>query len=145
MSKTTWIIMLLVIIAAVVYLNGTGIFVGKPALKIVVTTGFDETGSVKVTNATFEQISLPFYYKKADIPAKFPEINIFGRIDNMSSAPSSFWAAVYRPEDNGVYTLTMTFKDGKEPKNGSLLILPIRLTDLDGYTIYKTTAFYQWE
>ena len=136
--------LLLMVVSAVLIGNNSGIFNGKPALKMVVTTDLDRNGSVKVTNVTFEQINLPFFYKKSDVPAKFPEINVFGRIDNLSSAPSSFWAAAFRPDDVGVYTLIMTFKDRREPKVGDLLILPIKLTDFMGYQEYKTTAFYIW-
>ncbi len=145
MSKTTLVIMLLVIIAAAMYVNSTGITNSKPALKMVITSGFDENDTVKVTNMTFEQVSLPFFYASRDTAPKFPEINVFGRIDNLSSGPSSFWASAYRPDDEGVYTLTMVFREGQEPKNGSILILPVKMTDWAGRTIYKTTAFYEWK
>ena len=137
--------LLIMIVATVMIGNSIGIFRGKPALKMTVTTGYNENNSIIVTNVTFEQMTLPFFYKKEDVPAKFPEINVFGRIDNMSSAPSSFWAAAYRSNDEGIYTLIMIFKDGSEPKNGSLLILPIKLTNFRGSQIYKTTSFYEWK
>ena len=120
MSKTTWIILLLIMVAsAVIIVNNTGITISKPALKMTVTTGIDNN-TIKVTNMTFEQTTVPFYYKRVDSPAKFPEINVYARYNEMTSEPASYWASVTRPRDEGTYSLTMIFRDGKEPNVGDV-------------------------
>jgi hypothetical protein len=144
MGKTTLLLLLISIVVLGFWANSIGTFDEKPALKLVVTTGLDEKNTVKVTNITFEQTTVPFFYKRVDSPAQFPEINIFVKSNNEQAESMSYWAAVKRTNDDGVYTLTLTFRDGKEPKVNDTLILPIKLTDFKGKQIYRTTAFYGW-
>lgn len=145
MSKTTLVIVLLAIIATGMYMNSIGFTDSKPALKITITTGLDENETVKATNIEFEQTTVPFFYKRVDSVTQFPEISTIARRNNMMSEPISFWASTPRPDDIGVYTIMMTFRDGKEPKTNDSLILPLKFTDVTGYLVYKTTAFYGWE
>ena len=132
-------------ISAIVIGNNTGITNPKPALRMTVTTGYDENNTVVVTNMTFEQTTVPFYYKRVDNSAKFPEINVYARYNTMSSEPMSYWASTFRPNDEGNYTLLMTFRDGKEPKPEDFLLLPIKITDSFGNQESKKTAFYEWK
>jgi hypothetical protein len=145
MSKKIWIIMILLMsVSAIVIGNNTGIFESKLALKLVVTTSLDENNTVKITNITFEQTTVPFYYKRVDSPTQFPEINVFVKSNIEQAESISYWSAVKRTDDEGIYTLILIFRDGKAPKVNDTLILPIKLTDFKGKQIYRTTAFYGW-
>lgn len=128
-----------------IYANNTGITDSKPALKMIIITGVDDNNTVQVMNMSFKQTTVPFYFKRADSPAKFPEINVYARYNEMATEPVSYWASAFRPNDEGIYTLTMTFKDGKEPKVGDLLLLPIKITDSFGNQESRTTSFYIWK
>ncbi|MCZ7358331.1 MAG: hypothetical protein O8C66_03045 [Candidatus Methanoperedens sp.] len=115
----------------------------KPTLILWVSTNLTDKGTPMVNNVTFEESSVPVYYKRADALAEFPEIDANARTNKLDSVPVSFWASVHRPTE-GVYTLTLFFKDGMEPKKGDVLIIPIRLVSNTGAIQYKTTAFYCW-
>ncbi len=118
----------------------------KPELILKVSTNLTDKGTPMVNNVTFEQSSVPFFYKRTDTPPDFPEIDVNARINKLNSAPASFWASIHHTGE-GVYTLRLFFRDGKEnePKKGDILILPIRITSHTGAIAYKTTAFYEWE
>lgn len=139
------IVIVIFVIIMATYINSTGFTDSKPALKMTITTGLNENNTVTITNMTFEQTTVPFYYKRVDSPTQFPEISVYARTNDKKSDVISFWSAVKRTSDDGIYTLTMTFRDGKEPNPEEMLILAVKLTDFKGKQIYKTTAFYGWE
>ena len=126
------------------YQRSTDLGLTKPALIVTVFTNLTQDGIPGIYNATFEQSSIPFFYKRTDTSPEFPEIDVNVRLNALDSAPASFWASIhYTGEDT--YTFKVFFKDGKEPKKGDILIMPIRITNSRGYIDYKTTAFYAWE
>lgn len=141
-----YMVLLLILSAAGYYLYQHALDFGlsKPALILKVSTNLTDKGTPRVNNVTFEQSSVPFFYKKADTPADFPEIDVNARINTLNSAPASFWASV-KHKGEGTYTLKVFFRDGKEPKKGDVLIMPIRIISHTGAVAYKTTAFYLWE
>ncbi len=140
---------LLILSAAGYYLyhNAMAMGLSKPALVMKVSMNLTSEGDVMINNVTFEQSNVPFFYKRTDSVPQFPEIDVNARINALASDPSSFWSSttydMYKPA--GVYTLKVFFKDGKEPKEGDILILPIRVIGTTGVIRYKTTAFYTWE
>ncbi len=138
-------IILLILSASGYYLYQHGIEAGlvKPALILKVSTNLTDKGVPMVNNVTFEQSSIPFFYKRADSIPEFPEVDANARINTLAAAPASFWASAHRPSE-GVYSLRLFFRDGKEPKQGDVLIIPIRLVSRTGAIQYKTTAFYCW-
>lgn len=139
-------IVLLMLSASGYYLYQHAVDVGlaKPALILKVSTNITEKGTPMVNNVTFEQSSVPFFYKRTDNVPDFPEVVANARINRLDAAPASFWAAAHY-EGEGIYTLKVFFRDGREPKNGDVLILPIELKGITGVRQYKTTAFYLWE
>lgn len=117
----------------------------SPAVKLTVTTELNESSDLpSVTNVTIEQTTVPFFYRKADTPPKFPEINIETKIGALKNPPVGYRAGAFRPVE-GTYNLTIVFREGSEPKTGDLLIMAIRLSDFRGAIIKKTTAFYEWK
>jgi hypothetical protein len=99
-----------------------------------------------INNVTFEQSSVPFFYKRVDSIPDFPEIDVNARINKLNSAPASYWASQrINFEEKGTYTLRIFFRDGNEPKQGDVLIMPIRVVSHTGAIAYKTTAFWVWE
>jgi hypothetical protein len=143
---TYGIIILLLLSASGYYLYQHGVAYGltKPALILKVSTNSTGQGTPMVNNVTFEQSSIPFFYKRADTVPEFPEIDANARLNNLGSVPASFWASTHRPTE-GEYQLRLFFRDGYEPKQGDVLIIPIRLISHTGAVQYKTTAFYEWE
>lgn len=138
------LIVLIGIVSAVLYTQKDKMQ-SYPALKMTVTTALNESTELPiVTNVTMEQTTIPFYYRRADTPPKFPEITVETKIGAMMSPPVGYRAGTYRPEE-GRYELTVTFRDGMEPKPGDLLIMAIRLSDFKGAIVKKTTAFYEWK
>ncbi|MDF1531712.1 MAG: hypothetical protein P1P72_05260 [ANME-2 cluster archaeon] len=117
----------------------------SPALKMTISTNFSELGTPQVSNITFEQTTVPFIYKKGHSEVTFPDISVNAKTNNIEAGPISYWAATPRPDDEGVYELTVLFMEGKEPKTDDMLLLPVRLTNFRGNIIYKTTAFYEWD
>ncbi|SNQ62291.1 hypothetical protein [Candidatus Methanoperedens nitratireducens] len=118
----------------------------KPALLLKVSMNLTSKGTPMVNNVTFEQSSVPFFYKRVDSVPDFPEIDANARINTINAAPASYWASQHvKFDEEGVYTLRLFFRDGSEPKQGDLLIMPIRVVSRTGTVAYKTTAFWQWE
>ncbi len=152
MKKTTVVITFTVIVLLIgaVYVSmgniGSTLNIGKPALKLTITTGTNESdGTPIVTNVTFEQTEV--IYKGTDAKVEYPDISVIARNESLLAAPVSYWAAQAWNEekDNGTYTLTLTFRETYTPKKGDLLILTIRLTGIKGYILGKKTAFYEWK
>jgi len=117
----------------------------KPALILKVSTNLSEKGAIQVNNITFEQSSVVFFYKRADSIPSFPEIEVNARRNALDTAPASYWASTPYKDEEGLYELKIYFKDGNEPKQGDILILPVRIIGSTGVPMYKTTAFYAWE
>ena len=139
------IIIILILLASGYYLYQHAVESGiaKPSLILTVSTNLTDKGTPMVNNVTFEESTIPFFYKRADSIPNFPEVDANVRINNLASAPASFWASAHRPEE-GIFQLRIFFKDGTEPKKGDVLIIPIRLVSRTGAIQYKTTAFYCW-
>jgi hypothetical protein len=104
-------------------------------------------GIPSITNVTFEQSSVVFFYKATETSPRFPEIDANARINDFASGPSTYYAAA--PFDfskkSANYTVQLFFRDGKEPKQGDILFIPIRISGYTGTVLYKITAFYDWE
>jgi len=142
----TYVIILLIFSVSGYYLykHETELGLAKPALVLTVTTNMTEDNLPMINNITFEQSGVVFFYKRADSIPDFPELEVNARINKMDSAPASFWASTHYTGD-GKYNIRLLFKDGNEPKQGDILILPIRIVGLAGIVMYKTTSFYMWE
>lgn len=128
-----------------VYQHAREIGLTKPALIMTVTTNITSTGDPMIINATFEQSSVPFFYKRTDTAPRFPEIQVNARINKLAAAPASFWSSEHYNWDEGTYTLKIFFRDGNEPQQGDVLIMPVRIISYTGAIAYKTTAFWVWE
>lgn len=141
------IIALLVFSVAGYYLYQHAVDTGlaKPALILKISTNLSEKGAIQINNVTFEQSSVVFFYKRADSIPSFPEIEVNARLNALDSAPASFWASTPFDKEEGHYEVKIYFRDGKEPKQGDILILPIRVIGSAAVVMYKTTAFYEWE
>jgi len=126
------------------YQHGVEFGLAKPALIMKVSTNLSEKGAVQVNNITFEQSSVVFFYKRADSIPSFPEIEVNARINALDTAPASYWASTPY-NDEGIYELRLLFRDGNEPKQGDVLIIPLRIIGSTGVPMYKTTSFYMWE
>jgi hypothetical protein len=124
--------------------HGTELGLAKPTLELTVSTNTTEDKLPMINNVTFEQSGVIFFYKSADSIPDFPELEVNARINKMDSAPASFWASTHYTGD-GTYKIKILFREGMEPKQGDILILPIRIVGLAGIVMYKTTAFYMWE
>ncbi len=141
-----YILVLLIFSVSGYYLYQHGVELGlaKPALVMKISTNESAMGLAMIHNVTFEQSSVAFFYKRGDAVPEFPEIEVNARLNQLDAAPASFWASQHY-DGVGVYTLRVFFRDGKEPKPGDILILPIRIIGSTGVPMYKTTAFYIWE
>jgi hypothetical protein len=118
----------------------------KPALKLTMITDYNDTGDfIVITNMTFEQTSVPVFYRSVDSPVVFPDINVEGRNDTITTAPVTYWASAKRVKTNETYEFTLTFREPYVPKPGDMLILTVRMNDFRGKLEYKTTAFYGWK
>lgn len=138
------VLLILSAFAYYIYANSTNLGLTKSTLIVKVSTNLTSFNTPMINNATFKQSSVMFFYKTADIPAEFPEIDINARLNKLASIPASYWASVpYKGE--GEYTLTLYFKDGYYPKKGDVLIIPMRIVSNTGAIAYKTTAFWVWE
>jgi hypothetical protein len=140
MNKKTIIIIMVLILAVIasIYAVSTKIET-KPGLRLDVAVE-----DYKVTNVTMEQLSLPFFYKQSSGKVVFPDISVNAKLNGMESKPVSYWASESFKGD-GKYILTLTFEDASPPNATDILLLPIRVTDMRGHVIYKTTAFYEWK
>lgn len=117
----------------------------SPALKLTITTNLNNTNDLpEVVNVTFEQATVPFFYRKADTPPKFPDVSVETKLGTLMSAPAGYRVGIFRPVE-GTYELTIVFREGMEPKPNDLLIMAVRLTDFRGAVIKKTTVFYEWK
>lgn len=142
------IVVLLVLSVSGYYLYQHALDYGlsKPALLLRVSMNITEKGTPIINNVTFEQSGVPFFYKRVDSVPEFPEIDVNARINTLNSAPASYWASQHVDLNNeGVYTLRLFFRDGKDPKQGDVLIMPVRIVSSTGAIAYKTTAFWVWE
>ncbi|MCX9012526.1 MAG: hypothetical protein OIN66_15590 [Candidatus Methanoperedens sp.] len=141
------IVLLLVLSVSGYYIYQHAMSIGlmKPALVLKVSTNITNNGDPMINNVTFEQSGVPFFYKRTDTEPKFPEIQVEARLNKLASAPASYWSSAHYYYDDGVYTLQVFFRDGSEPKQGDVLILPIRIISYSGAVAYKTTAFWIWE
>ncbi len=141
-----YVVVLLIFSVSGYYLYQHGVELGlaKPALVLKISTNESTRGQAMINNVTFEQSSVAFFYKRSDSIPEFPEIEVNARLNQLDAAPASFWAS-QRYDGVGTYSVMVFFRDGKEPKQGDILILPIRIIGRTGVPIYKTTAFYIWE
>ena len=147
MNKKYILIILLIFSVSGYYLyqHGVELGVAKPVLILKVSTNLSEKGNIQVNNVTFEQSSVVFFYKRADSIPSFPELEVNARLNMLDTAPASYWASTPYTDEEGLYELKIYFRDGKEPKQGDILILPIRIIGSTAVIMYKTTAFYEWE
>lgn len=146
---------IVLVLAAILIAAGIGIYTNKDritnkitpysALKLTISTNLSGNNTPTVNNLTFEQANVPFFYKRSDSIVDFPDVNAVIRLNSLQSEPISYWASSRRNDDEGIYTLTSVFRDGKEPKPGDMLIITLRLTNFRGNVEYKTTAFYDWQ
>ena len=146
---TIAIIVILFIVIGLSYLYSDKIenvlIPSKPALKLTMSTGYNDTGDfLVITNMTFEQKTVPVFYRSADSPAIFPDIDVEGRNDSVVTAPVTYWASAKRVNLNQTYEFILTFRKPYVPKTGDMLILTVRMNDFRGKLEYKTTAFYGW-
>ncbi|CAG0982394.1 hypothetical protein METP3_02161 [Methanosarcinales archaeon] len=141
------IIALLVFSVAGYYLyqHATDMGLAKPTLVLKISTNLSEKGAIQINNVTFVQSNVPVFYKRADTIPSFPEIEVNARLNALDSAPASFWASTPFDKEEGLYEVKIYFRDGKEPKTGDVLIMPIRIVGSTAVIMYKTTAFYEWE
>ncbi len=146
-KNITYVIIALLVLSIAgyyLYQHATDMGLAKPALVLKISTNLSEKGALQINNVTFVQSSVPVFYKRADTIPSFPEIEVNARLNALDSAPASFWASTpYK--DEGLYDVKIYFRDGKEPKKGDILILPIRIIGSTAVVMYKTTAFYEWE
>ena len=118
----------------------------KPALRLTISTDYNDTGDfIVITNMTFEQTTVPVFYRGIDSPVVFPDIDVEGRNETVTAAPVTYWASAKRVNINQTYVFTLTFRESYVPKTGDMLILAVRMNDFRGKLEYKTTAFYGWK
>ncbi len=130
---------ILIALFAIFSMNGLfDIAKTKPGLELTVTVENDN-----VTNATMKQVMLPFFYKQTNGKVTFPDISVNARLNNIEAKPISYWSSKSYHGD-GTYLLTLTFENSSIITPEDVLLMPIRITDLRGHIIYKTTALYQW-
>ncbi len=131
-----------------IYQHGVDLGLEKPALVLKVSTNLTSEGIPRVNNVTFEQSSVPFFYKRTEIPPDFPEVEAWVRINKLDSQWASLTASAHSQGENvnpGVYPLKLFFRDGMEPKKGDILFVSIFLISHTGAVVEKTTSFYCWE
>lgn len=152
MRKTTTIAIIVILLIAIglIYLYMDKIenvlIPNKPALKLTISTDYNDTGDfIVITNMTFEQTTVPVFYRSIDSPAVFPDIDVEGRNETVTAAPVTYWTSAKRVKTNETYVLTLTFRESYVPKPDDLLILTVRMNDFRGKLEYKTTAFYSWK
>lgn len=117
----------------------------KPALKVTISTGDSVTLGLQVTNMTFKQTTVPVFYRSADSPVQFPDIDVEAKNDSIKNVPITYWASAERVKTNETYDFMLTFREPYVPIQGELLILSVRMNDFTGKLEYKTTAFYEWK
>lgn len=153
MNKNKIAIMVIIVIALIglSYLNvgriENALNLTKPALKITLTTGINESLSddlIQVTNMTFEQTTVPIFYRSSDSPAEYPDIDIEAKANTVTAPPVSYWVSFKRLDNKGKYDFVLTFRDPYVPQKGDMLFLTVRMNDFRGVLEYKSTAFYSW-
>ena len=153
MNKNKIAIMVIIVIALIglIYLNvgriENALNLTKPALKITLTTGINESlgeDLIQVTNMTFEQTTVPIFYRSADSPAEYPDIDIEARANTVTAPPASYWVSFKRVNQKDKYNFVMTFREPYVPQAGDMLFLTVRMNDFRGVLEYKSTAFYSW-
>lgn len=120
----------------------------KPALVLGITTGINQSdGRLIVTNMTFEQTTVPIYYRSADSPVEFPNINVQGRNGTIYSPPVTHWASEKIPvgSEGGKHIMTLTFRESYKPRPQDVLILTIKIAEYGGLEEHRKTAFYEWK
>ncbi len=126
---------------------GSATHTTKPALKLTILTGVNDSYPV-INNVTFEQTIVPIFYRSADSPSSFPDIDVEAKNDSLYSSPVTYWASAVRPivpTDNQTYVLTLLFREPYTPKAGDFLYISIKMNNFRGDLEYKTTAFYVWK
>ena len=138
-------------LVALVILSATGYYIYQHAIQLrlakpelILKVSMSSDSGPTISNITFEQSSVPFFYKTTDTAPQFPEIQVNARLNQVSSAPASYWAATPFKGD-GEYILRVFFRDGQEPKKDDVLILPVRVVGYRGDELFITTAFWVWE
>jgi len=154
MKKMTLAITFIIVIALIgtLYLYADRIenelHLTKPALKVTVTTWINKSldeDLIQVKNMTFEQTTVPIYYQSVDSPVEFPDINIEGKVGSITAVPVTYYQSQKREATEGNYTFILTFREPFEPKQGEVLLLPVRMNDFRGVLVYKQTNFYAWK
>lgn len=149
MKKTTIAIAVIVIALTIgLYQNTDNIEkdLTKPALKLTISTDMNDTdGIMEITNMSFEQTTVPIYYRSTDSPVQFPDIDVEARNNKPLLSPVSYWVSEKRISQNATYNLILTFREPYKPIKGELLILTVRMNDFRGFLEYKTTAFHEWK
>ncbi|MCZ7382387.1 MAG: hypothetical protein O8C64_12560 [Candidatus Methanoperedens sp.] len=152
MKKMTIAITVVIVIALIgtLYLYADSIekemHLTKPALKITATTGYNDTlGEIQITNMTFEQTTVPIYFRSVDSPAVFPDIDIEGKNSSITAVPITYWQSQKRENTEGNYTFVLTFREPYVPKKDEVLFLAVRMNDFRGVLVYKQTVFYAWK
>jgi hypothetical protein len=148
MNKNLLSILIVLLILSVsgyyIYKHGVEMGLAKPALLLKVSINETEIGAPKINNVEIEPSSVVFFYKRTDSIVDFPEIDVNARANRLDSEPISYWASTKYDRD-GVYELKLMFRDGREPKKGDVLLMPIRVVGHRGVILFKTTAFYCWD
>jgi hypothetical protein len=154
MRKNAIVITVVIVIALIgtLYLYADSIekelHLTKPALKVTVTTGVNaslDEDLIQVKNMTFEQTTVPIYYRSVDSPAVFPDINIEGKNNTLTALPITYWQSQKRENMEANYTFIMTFREPYVPKKDEVLFLAVRMNDFRGVLEYKQTVFYVWK
>ena len=152
MRKTTTVAIIVILLIAIglsyLYIGKIEnvLIPSKPALKLTLSTDYNDTGDfIAITNMTFEQTTVPVFYRGVDSPVVFPDIDVEGRNETIVTAPVTYWAAEKRVKTNDTYVFTLTFREPYVPKPDDFLILTVRMNDFRGKLEYKTTAFYDWK
>ena len=153
MSKNKIAIAIVIVIALIglCYLNvdriENALKLTKPALKITLTTGINESlgdDLMQVTNMTFEQTTVPVFYRSADSPAEYPDIDIEAKANTVTASPATYWTSFKRVNQKDAYNFVLTFREPYVPQKGDMLFLTVRMNDFRGVLEYKSTAFYSW-
>lgn len=153
MEKKRLAIIVIAVIALIglIYLNvgraEDALKLTKPALKITLTTGINESlgeDLIQVTNMTFEQTTVPIFYRSSDSPAEYPDIDIEAKANTVTAPPVSYWISFKRMNQKDKYDFVLTFREPYVPQKGDMLFLTVRMNDFRGVLEYKSTAFYSW-
>lgn len=124
----------------------SGLNMTKPAMKLTISTGINSTTEdLEITNITFEQTNVSRMYRSVDSPVEFPNIEVEGKVNTVSSAPITYWTSYKRINPTDKYEMILTFREPYKPSTDDVLLLIIKMNDFRGKLEYKTTAFYAWK